>query len=271
MLKEKLYRHLEPSAWLERGMSPTNIVVSICIVIASCLAIIETEKPLADAHHNLFFVFETVFFIIFAVEYVARVYAAGEELRYRGFWGRIRYIFSFWALIDLIALLPYLLWFGNYNAFFMRILRVIRIFRLARLGRFSLAMQAFFNAIAQRRYEFVLSVIFAFALLLFSSAILYAIEAPYQPEEFGSIPRALWWSVATLTTVGYGDVTPITGLGKFFAGVTAIAGIGMIAMPTGIMAAAFSDAYQTTKNLSDMEREERELYIKKLSDHKSDP
>jgi voltage-gated potassium channel len=80
--------------------------------------------------------------------------------------------------------------------------------------------------------------------LVGSSSLLYLVEAEAQPDAFGSLPRALWWSIATLTTVGYGDVTPITVLGKLFAGVTAIAGIGLIAMPTGVLAAAFSDALQ---------------------------
>lgn len=93
-------------------------------------------------------------------------------------------------------------------------------------------------------YELLLSVGVAGLLLLLSSAFLYAVEAAAQPEAFGSVPRALWWSIATLTTVGYGDVTPITALGKLFAGITAVAGIGLIAMPTGILAAAFSDAFQ---------------------------
>jgi voltage-gated potassium channel len=85
-------------------------------------------------------------------------------------------------------------------------------------------------------------------LLLVSSTFLYVLEAAEQPEAFGSIPRALWWSVATLTTVGYGDVTPISAAGRFFAGITAVAGIGLVAMPTGILAAAFSDAFQNQES-----------------------
>lgn len=90
----------------------------------------------------------------------------------------------------------------------------------------------------------MLSLLAAGFLLVGSSSMLYLLEAGSQPEAFGSIPRALWWSIATLTTVGYGDVTPVTALGKLFAGITAIAGIGLIAMPTGVLAAAFSDAFQ---------------------------
>lgn len=250
-LRFKIYRQLEPAAWLTRGMSPVNFVVSVLIVIASAIAILETEILIRETYGQLFFYAEFFFFVAFSVEYAMRLYAAGEEERYRGLLGRIKYMFSFWALVDLIALIPFILSFGEFNSFFMRILRVIRILRLARLGRFSLAWQAFSKAILDRKYEFTLSLIMAGGLLLVSSSLLYAIEAPYQPDQFGSIPRALWWSVATLTTVGYGDVTPVTALGKVFAGLTALSGIGMIAMPTGIMAAAFSDAYQMTRNLTE--------------------
>ena len=191
---------------------------------------------------------ELILFVCFFVEYVARVYAAGEEERYRGLVGRIRYCVSFWALIDLLALLPFLLTIGASNAFMLRFFRLLRLLRLARLGRFSDAISAVLEAVSERRYELMLSLGAAAMLLVTSASLLYLVEADNQPEAFGSIPRALWWSIATLTTVGYGDVTPITALGKFFAGITAIAGIGLIAMPTGVLAAAFSDAFQRRKD-----------------------
>ena len=112
------------------------------------------------------------------------------------------------------------------------------------LGRFSDALNALGRALYQRRYEMILSAGAAFMLLLFSASMLYVVEAEHQPDTFGSIPRALWWSVATLTTVGYGDVTPITALGRVLAGMTAIAGVGLVALPAGILAAAFSDVFQ---------------------------
>ncbi|RUO23989.1 potassium channel protein [Aliidiomarina minuta] len=249
-----MYRYLEPAAWQGDGMSPVNLLVAALVVVASIIAIAETEAILASRYAEQFFMTELALFCIFLIEYCLRVYAAGEDPRYKGVTGRIRYIFSFWALIDLLALLPFIFYAGDHSGFFLRFLKVLRLLRIARLGRFSQAWDAFVHALGDRRYELMLSVMLALLMLIISSSMLYAVEAPYQPEAFGSIPRAFWWSVATLTTVGYGDVTPITAIGKLFAGMTAIAGIGLIAMPTGIMAAAFSDAFQVAKEKADEKR-----------------
>ena len=133
----------------------------------------------------------------------------------------------------------------------LRLIRLLRLLRIARLGRYSQAMSAIIEAISIRRYELILSMAVAMVLLVFSSACLYVLEGDVQEEAFGSIPRSLWWSIATLTTVGYGDVTPITALGKVFAAITAITGVGMIALPTGILASAFSDVLQKRKQKRD--------------------
>ncbi|MDN3521469.1 ion transporter [Halomonas ramblicola] len=225
------------------------------ILFASLVAVLETEPTLRRLAPKTFSILEMGLVTIFVLEYGLRLYAAGENPRYRGIVGRIRYVFTFWALVDLIAILPFFLGFLSFNnAFLLRLLRILRMLRLARLGRFSSAWSALADALSSRIHELLLSVGVAALLLLFSSACLYVVEAAGQPEAFGSVPRALWWSIATLTTVGYGDVTPVTTLGKLFAGLTAVAGIGIIAMPTGILAAAFSDAFQN-KHKTPGERE----------------
>lgn len=249
MRRAAFHRQLAPEAWNGTGLSPVNHSICILILLASLVAILETEPTLHRLAPGLFPVLETVFVTIFILEYLIRLYAVGEDPRYRGLGGRLRYVFSIWALIDLIAILPFFLGFlGHNNAFLLRLLRLLRMLRLSRLGRFSQAWSALAQALNSRVHELLLSVGVAGLLLLFSSACLYVVEATGQPEAFGSVPRALWWSIATLTTVGYGDVTPITALGKVFAGMTAVAGIGIIAMPTGILAAAFSDAFQKKDN-----------------------
>lgn len=244
MLRQTLYRQLAPEGWQAYGLSPVNKLVCVLILVASFVAILETEDSIRDSLPWAFNGLEVLFVALFSVEYLARLYAAGEDPRYRGWRGRARYMFTWWALVDLIAILPFFLGFITHNTFMIRLLKVCRLLRLSRLGRFSRAWSALAEALNARMYELLLSVGVAGLLLLLSSAFLYAVEAAAQPEEFGSVPRALWWSIATLTTVGYGDVTPITALGKLFAGITAVAGIGLIAMPTGILAAAFSDAFQ---------------------------
>jgi voltage-gated potassium channel len=137
----------------------------------------------------------------------------------------------------------FLTFFGNETSI-LRLFRLIRILSLAKLGRYSSAIRAMAEAVKSRRYELLMSLAIAGMLLLTSSTLLYIVEGDAQPATFGSIPRAMWWSIATLTTVGYGDVIPVTVVGRVLAGLTAITGIGLIAMPTGILAAAFSDAIQ---------------------------
>ncbi|WP_189472246.1 potassium channel family protein [Litchfieldella qijiaojingensis] len=226
-----------------------NKLVCVLILAASFIAIVETEPTIRDAYPLTFGGLEAFFVAVFSIEYLARLYAAGEDPRYSGIVGRVRYVFTWWALVDLIAILPFFLGFiAHNNAFLLRLFRILRLLRLSRLGRFSRAWAALAEALTARVHELVISIGVAGLLLLFSAACLYAVEAAHQPEAFGSVLRALWWSIATLTTVGYGDVTPITALGKLFAGITAVAGIGIIAMPTGILAAAFSDAFQNNDN-----------------------
>jgi voltage-gated potassium channel len=212
------------------------------IVLSSLVAILETEVLIREAYPRFFIGIQILIALLFTLEYGARVYAAGEDPQFRGVSGRVRYMFTWWALVDLMAIAPFYITGGAQNTFLIRLLKFLRLVRLLRLGALSSAWVFLADAVHARRFELILSAAAAGFLLVFSSACLYLFEANHQPEAFGSIPRALWWSVATLTTVGYGDVTPITPLGKLFASVTALAGIGLIAMPTGILAAAFSDA-----------------------------
>lgn len=146
------------------------------------------------------------------------------------------------TLLDLVVIVSIGFTLLGLEGVLLRLLRLIRLLRVARLGHFSRALGNIGHAIAERRMELVISVMIAFSLLLLSASALYVIQSEHQPEAFGSIPRAMWWSVATLTTVGYGDIVPVTPLGKIFAALTAITGIGLIAMPAGILASAFSAA-----------------------------
>jgi voltage-gated potassium channel len=241
-LRHAVYRHLEPSA-RRGGLSAANKAICGLIVLSATFAVLETEATLVDGHEGLFRWTEWLLSGVFAVEYLSRVWISVENPKYRGaVVGRLRYMLSPLAVIDLLALLPMLLLMGGTEAVLLRAFRLLRIVRVARLGRFSRAAHHVVDAIRSRRYELGVSVCIAGLLLILSSTLLYLVEGETQPDAFGSIPRAMWWSIVTLTTVGYGDVYPVTPLGRMLAGVTAIMGIGLIAMPTGILAAAFSDA-----------------------------
>jgi voltage-gated potassium channel len=245
--RRRLYNELEPFAG-SGGLSLLNRIVCAFILLSALTAIVETEAMLVARFQSAFLALETVFTIFFLTEYVARVWVSAENPSFGpGFRGRLKYVLSPLAIMDFLAFAPAILALGGSEAFVLRLFRLIRIMRLARLGRFSTAMQYIGEAVRSRGYELALTVGIAGLLVILSSTLLYLIEGDTQPNAFGSIPRAMWWAIITLTTVGYGDAYPMTALGKIIAGITALSGIGLIAMPTGILAAAFSDAVQRRK------------------------
>ncbi len=226
-------------------MSPLNKIIAVLICIAVFVAILQSEKTVVAGHETLFRMAEIVFAVIFLVEYLCRVWIAVENpIHGPGLRGRLSYMVTWPALIDLIALSSLFLTLVGAEGSILRLFRLARIIMLAKLGRYSTALNAIAEAVRSRRYELAMSLVIAGMLLLMSSTLLYLVESDGQPDAFGSIPRAMWWSIATLTTVGYGDAVPHTVIGRILAGLTAITGIGLIAMPTGILAAAFSDALQ---------------------------
>jgi voltage-gated potassium channel len=246
-LRRALWRQLDPAAYEHEGLSPTNKLIVFIIMLSSIAAVVETEPTVENLAPWGFADVELVFAVLFLTEYLLRLWAEGENPKFRGITGRIRYVLTPAALVDLAALMPSLIAPGVSNLMLLRILRLMRILRVARLGRFSLAMRHMTEAVMARREELLLSLMLAVIVLVFSAAAMYVIEGEDDPQAFGSIPRALWWSVCTLTTVGYGDIYPHSVLGKICGGLTSMAGIGLIAMPTGILAAAFSDAFQRSR------------------------
>lgn len=242
--KKWLAQELRPEVRKKPGLSATNWAISILIVIGTLVAILETEASLRALTGSLFLVLESVLFAVFLLEYLARWYVADVPDNAGEVQSRWQYLCSFWALLDLMVLVSFAMYFMVESLFYMRLFRLLRIVRIARLGRFSRAMELVLEALASRKFEIFFTFCIAMFLMIMGAGVLYMVEAEHQPEAFGSIPRALWWSIATLTTVGYGDVTPVTVAGKFAAGITAIFGIGLVAMPAGILASAFSEAIQ---------------------------
>jgi voltage-gated potassium channel len=231
------------------GLTPTQRFVAAAIIAAVLLAIFATEPDLPDETRAALAVVEVGFGILFLVEYVARVWSIGARHEFKGLRGRLRYMATPLALVDAIALLPFLFGAIGSESMILRLIRVMRIIALAKMARYSVAMRVVLTSIVERRFELIFAASLAAFMILISSAALYVLEGGNQPEAFGSIARSMWWAVATLTTVGYGDVVPITPLGKVFAAITSIAGIAMIALPTGILAAAFSDGFSRARRL----------------------
>jgi len=255
-LRARLYRELEPDA--RDGLSPLNIFLVALVLLSFVVFAFETEfaaQVIASVREGvapsdvLQNAQQTVWWInlgvlcVFAVEYLARLWAVGEDPRYRGLMGRVRYMFTPYALADLAAFLPELLiMFSPLSADARAVaaLKALRLLRLFKLARFIPAFDVLGAALRRAGSQLLVALAMALALVYLAAIALYFIEGAVQ-EDFASIPRALWWAVATLTTVGYGDVYPITGGGRVAAGVIALAGIGVVALPAGIFASAFSD------------------------------
>ncbi len=242
-LQRFLYRQLVPEA-RDSGISLTNWFI-ISLVLASFLFLaLETEPTLTSVPEwrEVFGWFNVFVVVVFAIEYVLRVWVAGLRPEHAGFMGRIRYITHFYSIADLLAFLPELIVMIIGGGIPMIALRVFRLFRLIKIARFVPAFDVLGAAMKRAGSQLLTTLAMAMALVYVAAVLLYFIEGVGQGrEEFNSIPRAIWWSIATLTTVGYGDVYPVTTLGRIAASVIAIAGIGVVALPAGVFASAFSD------------------------------
>jgi voltage-gated potassium channel len=251
-LRSWVHVQLDPHGRPGGGLSTLNWLLVGLILAASLAGVLETEPTLTSRLGGLFTGLEVAFGGLFSLEYAARLWTAPEPPGPSPAWRkRLAFILSPAAIADLIAVVSSFLPVVGPSAVLLRGVRLARILRLAKLGRMSRAMHHIAAAISDRREELFLSFVAGLVLMVVSATALYFVEGPVQPDKFGSIPRALWWSVATLTTIGYGDVYPVTPLGKVLASLTAIFSIGLVAMPTGILAAAFSDAVQRHRQRSE--------------------
>ncbi|MEO1553128.1 MAG: ion transporter [Pseudomonadota bacterium] len=246
-LRKRLYSELEPDARSRSGLSKLNSFIFALVLLSFLALALETEETIGPAWRTGIDILNVAIVAVFALEYFVRVWVAGEDPRYKGVAGRIRYMATPYAIADLIAFLPELLWIlltpAGVGDEVLIILRVLRLARLVKLARFVPAFDVLGATVQRAGMQLLTTLAMALALVYVSAVALYFVEGigGQQQESFASIPRALWWAIATLTTVGYGDVYPVTGLGRIFASVIALAGIGVVALPAGVFASAFSD------------------------------
>lgn len=240
-LQFKVYCQLFASARVDGELTVTNRIVIVVIVLSVVMAVLATEPEVVRGNRAFFLYAEMIAGAVFLVEYLARLWSIAEAPGGKTAAAkRWRFVRSPDLVVVVAALFPLLVT----GAPILRIFRLLRLAALMKFGRFSVALREIGRAVSERRYDLFVTLALAAALLLFGATALHWAEGHIQPEAFGSIPRAMWWAIITLTTVGYGDVSPVTPLGKILAGIVALGGIGLVAMPTGIIAAAFSDAMQ---------------------------
>lgn len=248
-LRKYLHHQLFVGAEYDGRLTLLNRLLVLTIILAVGTAALATEPKISGQWHHVLLISEIVFGVIFLCEYLARIFAAADDPGEGTAWQkRWRFIRSPLGLIDLLVVVSTLMPLVLADTTMLRTVRLIRVFAVMKFGRFSRALREVWAAVAERGDDLIVTLALASVLLLFGATALYMIEGDNQPEQFGSIPRALWWSVITFTTVGYGDAAPVTALGKVFGAVVALSGVAFVAMPTGIIAAAFSDAMQRRRD-----------------------
>ena len=240
----------EPKTQLEKFL--------ILLIISSVtLVVLETESLLYDRFKAVFDNLELIVTVIFTLEYVARLALLKEYKGKTGFKARLSYAVSPLAICDLIAIIPYYLMFLSGDLLLLRIFRLFRMLRILKLLRGNKTIKVFLDSLIKSKAQLAISLYITLAMIFLGAVILYVVEGGIQPEAFGSIPRAMWWSMATLTTVGYGDIYPMTPLGKLLASLLAILGIGIVALPAGVIAANFNHllAREDSENQPEINKE----------------
>ena len=240
-IRRRAYEILE----IGRGEDRLSILVDNAIILLIILNVVaftlETVPEIQAQYGDLLFAFEVFSVAVFTVEYALRLWSAVEVpflQRCLPLEARLRFVRRPYMIIDLLAILPFYL--SLLFPIDLRILRMLRLIRFLKLARYSPALHTLLRVIANERRALVGALLLMVTMLLFSATGIYFLEREVQPDKFGSIPEAAWWAIATLTTVGYGDVAPITGLGKLFGGVVMLIGLGMFALPIAIISTSFA-------------------------------
>ena len=225
-----------------------DISILILISLNVVAVILETVQWIHQDYGHFLYWFEILSVAVFSVEYILRVWSVTSQEKFsKPFSGRIKFILTPMAMIDLIAILPFFLTFLSLDLRFIRTIRLFRLFRVFKFVRYSNSLRLFGNVIKHKKEELIVTATIMFVLVILTSSFIYLAEHEAQPDKFTDIPSSMWWAIVTLTTVGYGDVFPVTPMGKVFAAIIAILGIGMFALPTGILGASFVEEIDKMK------------------------
>ena len=229
--------------------SKTFDFLLICLIIVNVMLVISDTFLVSEDVRVIFIKVEIISVIIFTIEYALRIWTA--DFLYpdrKPIKARLKYIFSFMALIDLFAILPfYIPFLIPIDLRVLRALRIVRLFRLFKINRYTTAINKLTKVFRKTSYQLLSSMFIVFLLMIITSVIMYNVENAAQPDVFENAFSGMWWAVATLTTVGYGDIYPITAIGKLLSAIIALLGIGLVAVPTGIISAGFMECINDEK------------------------
>ena len=238
--RRRLYHILEAeySGWLAKL---EQLFLSVLIILDIGAFILDTSQTLNQNYHWLFRSIAIFSTIIFTIEYGLRLWLCTVDRRFRHpVWGRVRYAFTPMAIIDFISTFPFYLLLVFHHLVFLKTLRVLRLARILKIGRHSKSIRSLVRVIISKQEELLVTLSIISFLLIIASSLMFFAEHDAQPEVFSSIPASMWWGVVTLTTVGYGDIYPITVAGKLLGASLACFGIGVFVLPAGIVASGFA-------------------------------
>lgn len=245
-IRRRVYEILQiPSLPGDRLGHAVDRVIVALIVLNAAAVVLETMAQFDD-YRAWFRAFELVSVTVFGSEYVLRLWSITGRPEYaHPLFGRLRWMVTPFAIIDILAIAPALLVGVD-----LRFVRVLRVLRVLKLGRYSESMQILTDVMARSRRELMTSLFLVGLALILTSSFMYYAEKDAQPESFSSIPAAMWWGIVTLTTTGYGDVVPVTAMGRVLGGVTVILGVATIALPVGILSSSFVQEIEARRRKS---------------------
>lgn len=241
-IKRRTYEIIEKDDANDKASHLFDLLILILIVTNTVAIVLESFKMLNIMYSAQFRIFEIFSVIVFSIEYILRIWTS--DIGYpsqKGKCGSVfKYIFSMMAIIDLLAIIPfYLPMFFPVDLRFLRMFRISRLLRVFKINRYTKALSLIADVIKDKKDELLATVFVMGFVILITSTMMYYFETEVQPEAFPNIVASFWWSLSTLTPIGYVDFYPITNMGKIFAGVISILGIGLVALPTGIISSGF--------------------------------
>jgi voltage-gated potassium channel len=240
-IRKRIWEVLETGNSHDKASLYIDIFLISLILLNIVAVLLETVDSIYNQYKTQFLIFERLSTFIFLIEYILRVWVSIEAKKNNdnNLITRLKYMITWPAIIDLLAVLSGLL--PMLFEVDLRLLRALRMIRLLKFSRYFKVMNLLLGVLKEEKQSFLAAMFLLVIALLIASTGIYIFEKEAQPDKFGSIPESMWWAIATLTTIGYGDVTPITSMGKLFGAIIAIIGIGTVALPSGILASGFSD------------------------------